>query len=193
MRKKPRKMRSIPLREELMLLTGDVKDALLLQQLIYWTEITGKMDEKILKRMDALEKVGASFEDIDEESKKLRDGWFYKSLEDLKEELFDMMSISTVSRRLSALKKKGFIEDKKDPHDKLNHEKWYRANLYQIQLELHKLGFNLHGYAPIQEEEPEVVPEVPDIEPEPVEEEEPQPEFSMYNWVNQQKKAQGEG
>lgn len=192
MQKKPRRMRSIPLREELMILTGDVKDALLLQQIIYWTEITGKMDEKVLKRAESLEKVGASFEDIDEELKKLRDGWFHKSLEDFSTELFDIMSVSTISRRLTALKKKGFIEDKKDPNDKLNHEKWYRANLYQIQLALHKLGLNLHGYAPIQEP-PEEKPEVSDMEPEPVEEDEQQTElFPMYDWVNKQKKA-GEG
>lgn len=110
------------IKEELVKLTGDFKKAILLNQLIYWSERVKDYDEFIKEEkqrarmaMNAEEKQRAELlKEI-----KLSHGWIYKTAEDLSSETMLNMSKSSIGRHLEHLLDKGWLERRKNPHWKV--------------------------------------------------------------------------
>ncbi|WP_158282165.1 conserved phage C-terminal domain-containing protein [Salipaludibacillus keqinensis] len=124
------------IREELFLLTGDYKLALILNQMIYWSQRVRDVDayieeEKMRDQNSRLE---------------LTEGWFYKKAADLSKETFTLWSETLIRRCLIKLVEAGWLNERSNPKIKWDKTKQYRVSLVNIQRDLNKLGLQLQGY-----------------------------------------------
>ena len=135
-----KKLKRVVIKEELVELTGDYRPAIILNQMLYWTERMFDTDNYIRE-----EKTRALNNDTEIniiESK----GWIYKTAEDLNEELMVGMSTPTIRKYIKQLVEKGYLVQRKNPKYKWDKTIQYRVDLYKIQLDLGKLGYALEGY-----------------------------------------------
>lgn len=145
---KPKKLKRVPLKEELVALTGDFVKALILQQFLYWSERVTDFDDFILEEKER--SPGLEIE--------LRNGWIYKSTEQLHDELMlgDNLSSRTVKRRLDEIVEFGYLISRNNPNHKWDRCLQYRPDIHKIQIGLQKLGYSLEGY-------PLFIPELPPL------------------------------
>ena len=135
-----KKLKRVVIKEELVELTGDYRPAIILNQMLYWTERMFDTDNYIRE-----EKTRALNNDTEiniMESK----GWIYKTAEDLNDELMVGMSTPTIRKYIKQLVEKGYLIQRKNPKYKWDKTLQYRVDLYKIQLDLGKLGYALEGY-----------------------------------------------
>ena len=126
------------IKEELVALTGDALSALILNQLLYWSERVRDFDAFIEE-----EKRRGGDPNIE-----LTNGWIYKSAAELGEELMMGVSDATIRRRLDDLVAAGYLDKRESPH-KWDRTSQYRPNIYNIQRDLADRGYVLDGY-PLQ-------------------------------------------
>lgn len=139
------KLKRAIIKEELVELTGDGTKALILQQLIYWTE-TKKVSDKMIDEEISIASKHINFneKEIDEV---LTKGWIYKKSEELASEIMLGVSAKTILRNLKVLIEKGYVLQRRNPTFKYDRTFQYRVNLTFINQELNKLGYVLEGYA----------------------------------------------
>lgn len=144
-----RELQRIVIKEELLALTGKHFDAALLNNLIFWSGITEKMDKNLKLRIKQMEARNTKQSAIDKKKKQIRNGWFYKTGDELLAELMDWGSASTISRTLNNFVKEGWIEkgNNPDPSKKWDRSTWLKVNLTKIASDLHTLGYALEGYS----------------------------------------------
>jgi len=135
---KPQKLKRVPLKEELVALTGDFVKALILQQFLYWSERVIDFDDFIIEEKERLP--GLEIE--------LRHGWIYKSTEQLHDELMfgESLSPRTVKRRLDEIVNAGYLVSRNNPDHKWDRCLQYRPDIQKIQTDLQKMGFALEKY-----------------------------------------------
>ena len=157
-----KKLKRVVIKEELVELTGDYRPAIILNQMLYWTERMFDTDNYIRE-----EKTRALNNDTEiniMESK----GWIYKTAEDLNEELMVGMSTPTIRKYIKQLVEQGYLVQRKNPKYKWDKTIQYRVDLYKIQLDLGKLGYALEGYRLLPNiqivEEVEEIEEIENIE-----------------------------
>jgi hypothetical protein len=126
------------IKEELVALTGDALSALILNQLLYWSERVRDFDAFIEE-----EKRRGGDPNIE-----LTNGWIYKSAAELGEEIMMGVSEATIRRRLDDLVAAGYLDKRESPH-KWDRTSQYRPNIYNIQRDLADRGYVLDGY-PLQ-------------------------------------------
>jgi len=136
----PKKLRRAVVKEELVAITGDVLLAMVLNQMIYWSERIRDVDNFISE-----EKRRASAHGIDLVMP-LCHGWIYKTAHDLVDELMGAVSKQTMSRYLQNLCDMGFLTQRKNPIYRWDNTWQYRVNLISIQKALHEHGYGLEGY-----------------------------------------------
>ena len=134
------KIKKVVLKENLAVLTGDPIAAIVLNQMLYWSERTRDADKFVLEEQ---ERGGGEL------SITLMHGWIYKSSEELTEELMGIASISTIRRRLIDLVKNGWIDERNNPKYAWDRTLQYRPNIHKIQRDLMKIGYVLDDY-PLQ-------------------------------------------
>lgn len=131
----PQKLKRVVIKEELVALTGNYIDAILLSQLLYWSERVKDFD-LFLKQEAELE---------GREPDKCYFGWIYKSYDALSEETMLGLSPSNIKKHIETLHKSGFIEIRQNKN-KWDRRKEYKINLKYIQNELILKGYSLEGY-----------------------------------------------
>ena len=131
----PQRLKRVVIKEELVALTGNYVDAILLSQLLYWSERVKDFD-LFLKQEAELE---------GREPDKCFFGWIYKSYEALSEETMLGLSPSNIKKHIETLHKSGFIEIRQNKN-KWDRRKEYKINLKYIQNELILKGYSLDGY-----------------------------------------------
>ena len=124
------------IKEEFVKLTGDFKLAIVLNQMLYWSQFTKDFDRFIEE-----EKKRRSVPDLE-----VSHGWIYKTSEELAEETLIFVSAKTMREYLKKLVENGWIEERRNPHQSWDHTKQYRMNLVKLQEDLFKLGYMLEGY-----------------------------------------------
>ena len=134
-----RKLIRIVIREELVVLTGSVNAAIVLGQIIYWSERVKDFDEFIKEENARSEKEGIGCFD-------LQNGWIYKTAESLEKELLNFKSAKTIARILDNLVQKGWLSRRRNPKYKWDKTYQYRFNFMTVQRELADLGYVLDGY-----------------------------------------------
>lgn len=156
-----RKLNRVVLKEEMVAVTGNAIKALVLNQMIYWTEILNKADQETQKEIDEYIKLGMT-DKVDNLKEKLREGWFWKSSEELADELMGIASRATVNRHLNELVEQKFILKRKSPKkwDKTNH---YKVDIDFVREQLKILNYALEGYAIPEDKEDKKVPESPSL------------------------------
>lgn len=129
----PQKLKRIVIKEEFVAITGNYIDAILLSQLLYWSERVRDFDLFIKQ------------EQIENEIEP-KYGWIYKSYLELSNETMIGLSPSNVKKHLEKLIELGFVSSRQNKN-KWDRRKEYKINLIAIQNELLKNGYALDGYA----------------------------------------------
>lgn len=129
----PQKLKRIVIKEEFVAITGNYIDAILLSQLLYWSERVRDFD-LFIKQEQIENKIEPKY------------GWIYKSYVELSNETMIGLSPSNVKKHLEKLIELGFISTRQNKN-KWDRRKEYKINLIAIQNELLKNGYALDGYA----------------------------------------------
>ncbi|UTR12736.1 conserved phage C-terminal domain-containing protein [Evansella sp. LMS18] len=131
-----RKMLRSVIKEEFIMLTGDYRLALVLNQMLYWSQFTKDFDHF-----------------IEEERKRRNDpdletcnGWIFKTAEELSEETMLNVAVKTMRHYLKTLVASGWLSERRNPHHSWDHTRQYRVNLGKLQKDLLEIGFFLDGY-----------------------------------------------
>jgi DNA-binding MarR family transcriptional regulator len=130
------------IRDELVALTGNHFTALVLNQLLYWTQRVKDFDlyleeERILRALGKEEGSNSNVQDIPQH------GWIYKTANELIQETLLCVNRTTMRRYLNFLIEKGWIEERTNPSNKWDKTTQYRINLRKIQEDLLTLGLTL--------------------------------------------------
>lgn len=133
----PHRLKNVVIREELFALTQDTFEAIILGQMLYWSERMNDVDDFILEEQKR-RKEG----NMDNLNIGLQNGWIYKSAQQLKEECMLNLSISSIRRYLQKLIDKGYLSERKNPDNKWDRVLQYRLNLHFIINEVKKLGYD---------------------------------------------------
>ena len=131
-----KKLKVAVIREEFVALTGDATAAVILNQMLYWTERVGDFDKFIAEEKER---------DPDLEVAP-RNGWIYKTADQLLDEIMLSTSSATIARRLKILVDQGWLWRRHNPKHKWDHTWQYRANLDKINADLATLGYTLQGW-----------------------------------------------
>ena len=123
----PQKLKRIVIKEEFVAITGNYIDAILLSQLLYWSERVRDFDLFIKQ------------EQIENEIEP-KYGWIYKSYVELSNETMIGLSPSNVKKHLEKLIELGIISTRQNKN-KWDRRKEYTINLIAIQNELLKNGY----------------------------------------------------
>lgn len=138
-----RKLKRAVIKEELVALTGDFVQAVILNQLLYWTERVNDFDAFLAEEAKRKEAHG------EDASLELNNGWIYKKAEELADETMLTVSPNTIRSKLKALVSAGFVSQRTNPRYKWDKTMQYRVNVLYLQEELNNIGYELDGYKPI--------------------------------------------
>lgn len=140
---KYRKLRVVTIREELFAITGNTTQAIILGQLMYWTDRVRYVDEYIKEEVERLLQNKQPHEcDIPQSN-----GWIYKKSSEIIEECLIDASQQTVRRYLTDLENKGFISSRRNPKIKYDRTLQYRVNFKEILCAVREAGYyGLSGY-----------------------------------------------
>lgn len=129
------------IKEELVSLTCNYITAIILNQLIYWSERVRDFDKFLVQEKELAELNG------EKKEIELTYGWIYKPARELSDETMLGLSDSNIRKHLKKLIEKGFISERRNPKVKWDKTMQYKINLYFIEQELNILGYHLDGYA----------------------------------------------
>ncbi|WFD08739.1 DnaD domain-containing protein [Tepidibacter hydrothermalis] len=136
------KLRKVVIKEEYIAITGEMLEAILLNQMIYWSEKVQDFDKFISEENERVQKYKEKRESIQE----LNNGWIYKKASELKEELMDIASEKTISRKLDNLVEKGYLDRRRNPKYKYDRTYQYRVNFINLVKDLFEKGYTLQNY-----------------------------------------------
>jgi DnaD/phage-associated family protein len=135
------KTKKVIIKEELVELTGDYKLAIVLNQMIYWSERVSDFDSFIQEEKERMES-----QSEDASSLVSQNGWIYKKADELAFECMITNSEATMRRYLDKLVQNNWLATRRNPKYKWDKTLQYRVNLQKIQVDLFKLGYFLEGY-----------------------------------------------
>lgn len=133
------KLKRVVIKEELVALTGSIEGAIILNQMLYWSERVRDFDQFIQEENTRAEKEGIP-------TSELISGWIYKSADELNIETMKFKSARSIGRTLDMLVEKGYLSRRNNPKYNWDRTYQYRVNLTAIQSGLNELGFALEGY-----------------------------------------------
>lgn len=139
-----KKLKRVVIKEELVELTGDFKLAIVLGQMIYWSEKVKDIDAYIVEEKERYMKFGTDEDEIP--SMELSNGWIYKKAEELSEETMIGVKPKAMRSYLKALVDEGWLDQRRNPRIKMDRVLQYRVNIAKIQRDLLALGYCLDGY-----------------------------------------------
>jgi DNA-binding MarR family transcriptional regulator len=128
------------IKEELVALTGDFVKAVILNQFLYWSERVDDFDKFIVEERQSAQEIG------DEINISLLQGWIYKKAEELAEETMLKLSKSNMMNHIKVLVESKWIEQRRNPRNKMDKTYQYRVNIVVIQKALLPMGYSLEGY-----------------------------------------------
>lgn len=136
---KLKRLKRIKVYEEYVLLTGSFEKAVVLGQMIYWSERIKDFDAFIAEENERRKQ-------NNKEPIELQHGWIYKSAEQLNEETMLHKTPNTIRNYLREFVRKGWLSERNNPVHKWDRTKQYRVNLNKIAEDLNALGLALPGY-----------------------------------------------
>jgi hypothetical protein len=131
------KPKLVIIREEFVELTGDPLVAVVLNQLIYWSQRVTDFSLYVAEEKRPPTKRQSS----------LQYGWFRKENRELMEETMLRVTVITFRRYINCLVKEGWIQTRINPRYKWNRNPQYRVNLRKLCSDLQKKGYSFPGYA----------------------------------------------
>ena len=134
-----RRLKVAIIREEFVAITGDFAKAVILNQMLYWSERVDDFDSFIAAENKRAESHGLPTSDA-------TDGWFYKTAEELADETMLGLSAANMRRHIKALVDMGLISERSNPKYRWDRTKQYRVNLVEVVRALAGKGYVLQGY-----------------------------------------------
>lgn len=134
-----KKLKRTVIKEELVALTGNYVSAIILNQLIYWTERMADVDEYIKQENERAALYG-------KDTQELTHGWIYKKAEQLADETMLNMSGNTFRKYLKDLESAGFIKSRCNPVYCWDRTLQYRVDIVNVIKQLNQIGYQLEGY-----------------------------------------------
>ncbi|KAB7668742.1 DnaD domain-containing protein [Bacillus sp. B1-b2] len=131
--------KKVVIKEELVELTGDYKLAIVLNQMMYWSERITDFDLFIQEEKECLAHNSM------EPNLEHKHGWIYKSAAELAEECMITNSEATMRRYLQKLVEMNWLITRTNPKFRWDKTIQYRLNLMKIQEDLVSLGYDLEG------------------------------------------------
>lgn len=138
------KLKRAVIKEELVAITGDYIEAIILGQMMYWAERVNDFDLFIKEENERVIKYSVGEEQP--QLKELLHGWIYKKASELKDEIMLPDSEKTVNRKLCSLVEKGYLERRNNPVIKYDRTYQYRVNYENIFTEMIKKGYMPQDY-----------------------------------------------
>lgn len=135
-----RRLKRAVIKEEFVDLTGNHIAALILNQMLYWTERVDDFDKFLLETQLRQRNI-----DIE-----LQSGWIYKNAKELSEELMIGLSHQSIRRYMQSLIDAGYLQERNNPINGWDRTMQYRVDIVAIIKALDKLGYTLEGYAKLQ-------------------------------------------
>jgi len=132
------KLKKAVIREDILSIVDNYKQAIVLNQFMYWTERVGREKYKKFEEEEKERKIN--------ETEDLEGGWVYKSSKKLSEETMLGVSPSTIRRYIKELIDKGYVLERKNPQNKWSNTLQYRINLIKIATNMFDNGYILQGY-----------------------------------------------
>lgn len=126
------------IRKELVTLTGNHTNAVILNQLLYWTQKTKDFSLMLVEEKNR-ERATEAFPQKDSPQY----GWIYKTANALVEETMLHIDRTTLRRYLKFLVKQKWLFERSNPQNKWNKTIQYRVNVQKIQKDLMALGLSL--------------------------------------------------
>lgn len=132
-------LRRAVIKEEYVAITGNVFRAVVLNQMLYWSERVRDFDKFIREENEVAEQNG-------EAPRPLMNGWFYKTASQIAEETMLGIDDKTMRKHIAWLVDAGFIRQRTNPNNKWGRTLQYRVNLKVITQALREKGYELQGY-----------------------------------------------
>lgn len=134
MKMKNSKLKIAIIRQELLELTGDYRQALILNQFIYWTSRVRDYDLFLQEEHERKTNKEVEF----------RNGWIYKTAEELSEETMLGLSPSNMRKHIKELVKKGWVQERRNPKYKWDKTLQYRVDTLKLNKDLYNLGYSIN-------------------------------------------------
>ncbi|MBF4501193.1 conserved phage C-terminal domain-containing protein [Savagea sp. SN6] len=143
-----KKLKRALIKEELVKLTNEVNEAIVLNQFIYWSERVKDSDSFLKEEIERSKRYNDGSVMSPEEAKStLLNGWIYKTAEEMLDETMLTISRQTMDRVLKNLVDKKFVNRRRNPKYKWDKTWQYRVDLQFINQKLIELGYSLEGYS----------------------------------------------
>lgn len=136
----PTHLKRVVIKEELVAITGDFINAIILNQFMYWSERVKDFDKLLIEEQKIATKEGVTL------NVEIKNGWIYKKAEELIEETMIDISQSSMRTRIKKLIEQGFLFERNNPLYKWDHTKQYRVNFNQVKKSLEDKGYTLQEY-----------------------------------------------
>lgn len=133
------KIKKAVIREDLLSITENYKEAIILNQFIYWSERVNDAD----KFIEAENKIAR--ENGEQEREPIY-GWIYKTAEELSDEIMLGLSASQTRKYIAKLVDYGYIQKRNNPKYKWDRTLQYKVNLVNIARALKANGYPLSDY-----------------------------------------------
>jgi hypothetical protein len=135
-----RKLKRVVIKEELVAITGDPIEAIILNQFIYWSERVYDYDKYMAEEKERYKNEGLEI------NTPLTHGWIYKRAEDMAEEIMFPMSKPTMRKHITNLIQKGYLNERDNPELRWDKTKQYRVNMIKVYNDLTALGYPFDGW-----------------------------------------------
>jgi hypothetical protein len=132
-------MKKAVLREDMMALTQEVTQAMVLGQMLYWTKTLDKVNDWLFEENKRLSEVELPQHEYNY-------GWIYKSAREMREDLMNAFSEDAIQRAFSALVTKGVLMKRNNPIVRYDRKLQYRIDMVYLRRLLKDRGYEMTDF-----------------------------------------------
>ena len=132
-------MKKAVLREDMMALTQEVTQAMVLGQMLYWTKTLDKVNDWLFEENKRLAEVELPQHEYNY-------GWIYKSAREMREDLMNAFSEDAIQRAFSALVTKGVLMKRHNPIVRYDRKLQYRIDIVFLRRLLKDRGYEMTDF-----------------------------------------------
>jgi hypothetical protein len=133
------RMKKAVLREDMMALTQEVTQAMVLGQMLYWTKTLDKVNDWLFEENKRLAEVELPQHEYNY-------GWIYKSAREMREDLMNAFSEDAIQRAFSALVTKGVFMKRHNPIVRYDRKLQYRIDIIFLRRLLKDRGYEMTDF-----------------------------------------------
>ena len=132
-------MKKAVLREDLMKITDDVVQAMVLGQMLFWTKTLDKVNDWLFEENKRLA-------EYDLPQHEYNYGWIYKSAKQMREDLMNAFSEDAIQRAFASLTKSGVLLKRNNPLCGYDRKLQYRIDLILLRRKLKEIGWEMTDF-----------------------------------------------